>query len=210
MAEAAPDHSAGIKTVDDLFQKLVIRKIPPLEAKKRITEALQIGELLIDSHVAAGARKESSRQHWANPEEPAQAPPGGITTPVDPQSWDGGVFALAIRDHHLVVEPRCSLDFPWQAYSFSIANPVVIPDVFELRSSTANTPDAERPPPDADKVTQIEWQYSRLVETGQLAGLRGKALLKRLCAEVGPNFSAGPTVLKEAKRRYRKKKTHSA
>src|SRR5262245_34627170 len=32
------------------------------------------------------------------------------------------MFRLRIDDGRLIVEPRCSLDYPWDAYSFTIAN----------------------------------------------------------------------------------------
>jgi hypothetical protein len=141
MANADPNNSVSTRTVDDVFQVLIARDVPPLVAKKQITEALQLGKLRIDSHIAAGACK-TRPMRQATPEElkAAQAgksldflyeaaPASGITAAVDPQSWDGGVFALAIRDGHLVIEPRCSLEFPWSAYSFSM-NPVVIDELW--------------------------------------------------------------------------------
>ena len=145
------------------------------------------------------------------------SPPGGITEPVHPQSWDGGIFFLAIRDGHLIVEPQCSLDWQWAAISFSIANPVVIdhlwpPATSAPASPTGSAADAERLPLEASKVTHLAWAYARLLERDELAGLRGKKLLKAVCAEVGPKFSAGETSLKQAIRQYRKKEAarHSA
>jgi hypothetical protein len=61
-----------------------------------------------------------------------------------------------------------------------------------------------RPPLDADKVTQLEWAYGQLFESGELTGLRGKARLKAVCAKVGPKFTASQTSLKDAMRKYRK------
>jgi hypothetical protein len=242
MAEVAPDHSASKRTVDDLFQILIARDVPPLIGKKQITEALQLGKLRIDFHIAAGARK-TRPMRQATPEElkalsdadrsrrrgvrrgrrpkALQArkdldflyeasPAGGITAAVDPQSWDAPrVFALAIRDGHLLVEPQCSLDFPWQAYSFSISNPVVIDELWPPAASdptpSGPTGDEERPPADVDKITQLEWAYGRLFETNQLIGLRGKALLNAVCAKVAPKFSASQRYLQEAIKRYRGK-----
>jgi hypothetical protein len=130
-------------TIDDLFQILVGRDIPPFEAKELILQFLRRGKLPIDSHVEAGARKTRAMRQ-ATPEElQAQqagksldylhevVPAGGITEPVNPQCWDGGVFALAIRDGRLLVEPRCALDFPWPKYSFPVSNPVVIEAAIE-------------------------------------------------------------------------------
>jgi len=224
MAEATADH---IRTVDDLFQELVLR-VPRYEARNWIFQWLQVGELLIDSHVAATVtrngkksptRKESSKQHWANPEEPAEVPAGGITKPVDPQSW-GRVCDLSIRGHHLVIEPICGFDFPWDAYSFSVANLAAVPKLLarigkpmrpaDARPTPTPIADEERPSRDATKVAQLEGALDRLDGTDELAGLRGKRLLNRLCDEVGPNFSAGMTTLKVAKRRRRQKIVRSA
>jgi hypothetical protein len=215
MAEATPDNIASARTVDDLFQILIARHVPPFEAKDQINQLLRLGRLLIDSHVAAGARKESPRQHWANPEEPAEAPTGGITTPVNPQCWDR-VFVLAIRDNHLIVEPLCALDFPWRQirqgqvranYSFPIANPAVLA---ELGFVTASEPapakpvaDAERPPADAAKPTQIAWAYGELLKEGRLAGLRGKVLREKVFLKVGPDFNASGRSFAEGVRLYK-------
>jgi hypothetical protein len=204
MAEAAPNNSALKLTVDDLFQILKARDVPEFEAKKQIFEYSQIGKLPIDSHVAAGACKPSPRRHWANSDEPEVAPDGGITTPINPQSW-GRVFELAIRDGHLIVEPLCSLDFPWQAYSFLISNPTVIDEFWPKPASKAAQTDIERPPESiadmeppaarpplgASKPIQLAWAYGELLKKkDQLTGLRGKALLEKVCRKVGPNFTA--------------------
>jgi hypothetical protein len=152
MANADLNNSTSKRTVDDVFQILIAREVPPLVAKKQITEALQLGKLRIDFHIAAGARK-TRPMRQATPEElkaAAQAgksldflyeaaPEGGITAAVNPQSWDG-LFALAIRDDHLIIEPRYALDFPWSAYSFSISNWEVV--IEELgRAATAPKPE---------------------------------------------------------------------
>jgi hypothetical protein len=223
MAEAAPDHSASKRIVDldDLFQVLITRDIPAFVAKKQITEALQLGKLRIDLHIAAGARK-TRPMRQATPEElkAEQAgqdldflyetsPAGGTTAAVDPQSWDvPGVLTLAIRDGHLVVEPQCSLDFPWQAYSFSISNLVVIDELWPLAASkpapalpVAPGNPMERPPSGADMITHLEWAYLQLLTTNRAAGLRGKVLLKAACDEVAPKFTASPSLFKVAKRR---------
>jgi len=56
MGEAADDHSNPNKTVDDLFQRLIGRDIPPVVAKQQILEKLQVGKLLMDYKIAAGVR----------------------------------------------------------------------------------------------------------------------------------------------------------
>jgi hypothetical protein len=291
MAEAAPDNSASRKIVDvdDLFQILIVRGVPPRDAKRQITEFLQLGKVLIDSHIAAGARKSRPTRQATDEELKAQydeqsktlrdllrdpataglsnqelgrrvglrdgvvaefrrlmraggdeqsqrgdlhaaaataarsphmmdldflyerSPPGGITGAVDPSKWDvPGVFSLAIIDGHLVIEPQCSLDFPWQSYSFWISNPVVINELFPAPAAANPTPasnptsarsveGAPRPPPGATSG------YGQLVESGREAGLRGKKLLQAVCAEVGPKFTASPGSMKKAKQRYRQK-----
>src|SRR5262249_2711614 len=51
------------------------------------------------------------------------APPQGLTGRVHRESWEPGrVFSLTIEDGALNVLPNCSLDYPWDAYSFTIAN----------------------------------------------------------------------------------------
>jgi hypothetical protein len=156
MAEAAPDNSASKPSVDDLFQILITRDIPPLVAKKQFTEHLQLGRLRINFHIAAGSRKTRPMRQATLEELRALdflhevSPPGGITAAVDPQSWDS-VLRLSIRDGRLVVEPLCSLDFPWVAYSFSISNPVAIdhlwpPAISTPTSTTGSAAGGNRPP----------------------------------------------------------------
>jgi hypothetical protein len=152
MAGTSDNNAQSVDDVDDLFQVLIARDIARLVAKRQIAEALEMGRLRIDFHIAAGARK-TGPMRQATPEElEAQqegkdldflyevSPPGGITGAVNPQSWESdGVFRLTIRDDHLAIEPRCSLDFPWQAYSFSISNPVVIVHLFSSLTNPAST-----------------------------------------------------------------------
>ena len=119
MAGTSDNNAQTVDDVDDLFQVLIARDIPPLLAKRQIAEALalELGGLRIDFHVAAGARK-TRPMRQATPEElKAQqegkdldflyevSPPDGITGVANPQSW-GRVLSLEIRDGHLVTEPR--------------------------------------------------------------------------------------------------------
>jgi hypothetical protein len=245
MAEVAPDNSACRRTVvDDLFQVLVARDVPPFIAKEQITANLRTGKLRIDFRIAAGARRmirpampEELGDHplppvtrplgWpegaplpgdarrpdivGTPSGPATyetVGAGGITAAVNPQSWDGGVFALVIEDGRLIIKPRCDLGFPWDAYSFSISNWVVVDQLWPPAASTPteSVADAGRPPVDADKVTWLMWALGQLDRKGKRAGLRGNALLKAACAEVGPKFTASESTFKTAKRRYRESK----
>jgi hypothetical protein len=48
------------------------------------------------------------------------APREGITAGVHWQSWDA-IFGLSVEGERLIVTRKCSLDYPWDAYSFSIA-----------------------------------------------------------------------------------------
>ena len=51
------------------------------------------------------------------------APSEGITERVQFQHWDAdSVFCLTIRDGYLIIEPNCALDYPWDAYRFTVAN----------------------------------------------------------------------------------------
>jgi hypothetical protein len=220
MAEVAPDSSASKRIVDldDLFQILITRDVPPLAAKKQIIEFLRDGKLRIDLHIAAGARKTRPMRQATREELEAEqagkdldflyeaSPVGGITAAVDPQSWDAPrVFALTIRDGHLVLEPQCSLDFPWQAYSFSISNPVVIDELWKpaANSPPSATAGAERPPPDAGKIAQIMWAYGELLPTNELTGLRGKALQIKVFRKIGPNFTASTRTFEKAVQQFR-------
>jgi hypothetical protein len=177
MAEATPN----IRTIDDLFQILVARDVPPFEAKYQIANALLRGKLIIDSHIATRAAIE----------------------PVHPQSWDR-VLALAIRDNHLIVEPLCALNVPWQAYSFSISNPVVIDELWPAASKAAESADhdVERPPEGAGKEAFATWAYRKLFEAGELNGLSNKQILVKVCSKVGSDFTVGMSTLKAVKRSY--------
>jgi hypothetical protein len=184
MAEVAPDNSASKPTVDDLFQILITRDIPALVAKKQITEYLQLGKLRIDFHISADAR--SMRR--ATPEELRAAEhggkgldflhefssAGGTTAAVDPQSWDN-VFGLSLRGGRLVVEPLCSLDYPWQAYSFSISNPVAIDHLWPPEKSTristtgpdagVNRPSVQGADAKQEKLSLKKWMEGEVKRT---------------------------------------------
>jgi hypothetical protein len=126
--------------------------LPDTKAKGEILSALQRGDLQVDFHIRGGARSvrrireptpEQSREFEALSKELHRrkasekemreamghaiaflyehAPREGITRRVDRESW-GRVFSLTIEDGALNVLPNCSLDYPWDAYSFTIAN----------------------------------------------------------------------------------------
>jgi len=71
------------------------------------------------------------------------APPEGIKARVGYQSWDG-VFRLRITEdnEHLVIEPNCSLEYPWDAYSFTIANWSLVNELWRPRVMTFVPPAA--------------------------------------------------------------------
>ena len=135
MAEAAIDHSDSKHTVDELFQFLVcVRDLRPAIARKEIMDYLQRDKLQIDYHIRGGARKTRPMRQATLEELREQettgatldhlyetAPPEGITRRVHFQSW-GKLFDLTVRDECLIVEPNCALDYPWDAYSFTVAN----------------------------------------------------------------------------------------
>ena len=135
MAEAAIDHSDSKHTVDELFQFLVcVRDLRPAIARKEIMDYLQSDKLQIDYHIRGGARKTRPMRQATLEELREQettgatldhlyetAPPEGITRRVHFQSW-GKLFDLTVRDECLIVEPNCALDYPWDAYSFTVAN----------------------------------------------------------------------------------------
>jgi hypothetical protein len=137
MGEAASDHH----TVDGLFQILCVRNIPPVQVRRQILEACQDDKLKINYHIRGGSQKTVPIHPPATDEELKAisekrvtpeyevAPPEGITGHVHPQSWER-VFTLRIKEGHLVVEPRCGLDYPWDAYSFTIANWSVVNELW--------------------------------------------------------------------------------
>jgi hypothetical protein len=95
-----------ITTLDALFQLLIARDVPPVLARHQILAALQADKLKVDFQVRDGP---AGHVHW--------------------QAWER-VFTLAIQDGHLIVEPRCTLDHPWDAYSFTITNPPVVNELW--------------------------------------------------------------------------------
>jgi hypothetical protein len=104
MAETATDL---ITTLDALFQLLIARDVLPVLARHQILAALKLDKLQVDFQVRDGP---GGRVHW--------------------QAWER-VFTLGIReDGHLVVEPCCALDYPMDAYSFTIANPAAVGDLW--------------------------------------------------------------------------------
>jgi hypothetical protein len=214
MAEAAREHSAfysPVDTLDALFQILITRD-RPYAVMAKILQALQFGELLIDSHVAEGARKSRPMRHATAEELRAAqnghsldflceaAPAGGITERVNPQSW-GRVLTLAIRDDHLVVEPLCGFDFPWQAYTFTIANPVAVPHLFGLAAPAITA--QERPRPGASKIDFAEWALRQLRADGVLDALHGDKLIEAVRAKVDPRFTVSMRNVRTAMQRPR-------
>jgi hypothetical protein len=194
-----------------------VRDIPPAKARQQIFESFQLDRLPVDYHIRGGARKtrpmreptpeelrrfealsaalherKASREEMREEMDRAEAflyehaPPEGITQRVNFQSW-GSIFGLLISDGHLVVEPKCALDYPWDAYSFTTANWSLVnelwpssnvgnPDIASSLSSSAaplpNTPTKpelgpESNPAPAESVVRFEdprhgWQIDRV------------------------------------------------
>jgi hypothetical protein len=213
MAEAAPDNT---RTVDYLHQILVGRELSSFEAREEILKLLRTGDLLIDQRIKT---PKDVKKH--EPQKPID-----ITEPVSPQAW-GRTLDLVVDGHHLVVGFLAAFKFPWRFYSFSIANLAAVEELLHRigKPAIAGQPvDAhptptpiptpapapiakmERPSQDAPRVEWLEWAYRCSVGTDQLAGLTNKEELAKLSEKVGPNFKAGLTTLKEAKRRYWEKR----
>jgi hypothetical protein len=82
------------------------------------------------------------------------APPEGKTGHVHREAWKPGrVFSLTIGDDRLHVLPACALDYPWEAYSFTIANWWFVdqlwpskPPVERLRPQIEQLPEQEAQP----------------------------------------------------------------
>jgi len=240
MGEAGRDHH----TPDDLFQILCVRKIPPVQARREILQACQNEELKIDFHIRGGARKTrpmreatpeelrrfealgaALRERKASHEEMREemdraeaflyehAPPEGITDRVHYQSWER-LFTLSIRGGHLVVEPIAALDYPWDAYSFTIANWSVINEkwpprvmtfvppavLIEPASPIANVPTApveETPASKTDpstKMSRLEWTKEHLTKNrkGELSKKYDE--VSKATAEVFDVMKADPRV----------------
>jgi hypothetical protein len=141
MVEPGNDHTDSKHSIDDLFQLLVrVRDIPPAKAKKQILESFQLNQLQVNYHIRGGARTTQPNEKFrAHPYE--VVPPEGITALVHFESWDG-LFRLAIRDGHLVVESNYSLDYPWDAYSFTIANWWMVDELWPLKPPAPTSPAA--------------------------------------------------------------------
>ena len=151
-------------TFDDLFQVLVrARNIPPTAAKAQIEEALRLDKLQVDFRIREGVRS-THPLRAATEEELEQAkhaaedgkswswdflysstPKKGERGRIHCDCW-GPVFALVIRDGQLVVAPHCALDYPWDAYSFTIANWPIIDELWPTKPPPAAAP-AHAPAP---------------------------------------------------------------
>jgi hypothetical protein len=168
-------------TVDDLFQYLVrVCDILPAAAKKEILEKLQLDKLQVDLHIRGGTREilplcPAEREDELQDKEFTAvvmfhvyrfAPPEGVTERVPFQWWDAGsVLCLTIRDEHLIIEPNWELDYPWDAYSFTVVNWSLVEELWPNPNRTK--PDvllpaleSEDPPPLSAApimVTQQEW-----------------------------------------------------
>jgi hypothetical protein len=162
MGEAGSDHH----TIDELFQILCVRNIPPVEARQQILEACQRNKLKIDFRFRNGP---SGRIHY--------------------QSWELMLTLSINKEGQLVVEPTGNLGYPWNAYpwdacSFTIANWSVINELWPPRVMTfvppavpikpaapiANAPTApvtEAPASKTDpptKISQSKWAKDYLTK----------------------------------------------
>jgi hypothetical protein len=91
------------------------------------------------------------------------APPDGISEIVNWQSW-GRIFCLAVREGKLIVELLDGLDYPWNAYAFTIANPEVKDTLWPPQSSSpaSSSPPPTSPPPDAAPEGSTPRPWERL------------------------------------------------
>jgi hypothetical protein len=137
------------RTVDDVFQFLTrVRDYPSLTAVRLIRESLQLGKLQVDFHIRGGAwkprpkrqatveelQKQDATQAVMDHLYYEQASPEGIHGRIHPEAWDG-VFGLSIEDEKLIILPKCPLDFPWEAYSFTITDWRIVTELWPPRSS---------------------------------------------------------------------------
>jgi hypothetical protein len=133
MAGIDDDHSAPKRTVDDVFQYLTrVLNFPPRKARQEILEKLQLEQLAMDFHVKGGVRSLGVVRSCTAEERAEEERTGLISSaryettplekPVHPDSW-GSLLSLRIAEGgKLVVEPLAALTWPWDAYSFTIAN----------------------------------------------------------------------------------------
>jgi hypothetical protein len=151
-ASTASDH-----TVDDLFQILVhARGKKPELARRDILKQLQDKGLPIELHIRGGVRSIGPVRQPTPGEQVEEmrtgiataryntTPPEGVTLPVDPQSWEG-ILLLRIRSGKLVIEPGCAFDYPWDAYSFSIANWSLVEELWPNPNRVRSDPPAPAP-----------------------------------------------------------------
>ena len=201
MAEPADEHTPADWSIDDAYRYLT---------QVIDTQDLAIYEL--NQKFAQGRL----RLHWRRTDAAGLGQEGDVPS----VSWQSGILRVS-RDFN-----RNEVDWaagritaknddrafvasatgqPGHTYDLTVSAHVVR-KLWPLTASDPAPPrptagDAERPPPDADKITQLVWAYIRLLNTNRAAGLRGKALLKAVCAEVGPNFTASLSSFKTAKRK---------
>jgi hypothetical protein len=205
-----PDPRDSTRTVDDLFQILVHTrgKSPPL-ARRGILKQLQDGALPVIAHIKGGVRSIGVVRE-PTPEEQVQekrtgiiaearystTPPEGVTLPVDSQSWEH-ILLLRIRGERLVIEPGCALDYPWNAYSFTVANWSLVEELWpnpnrvrpdlavpapkpeDLPASAREKPSTPKP---VERMPVKRWIcYAVEQQHDQLVGLGPQRAAKLLC-----------------------------
>ncbi len=188
-----------LRTLDDVFQFLTrVRDIAPAVAKARILEALQLDKLWVDYRVEY------------------EGLPDAIDARVHYDSW-GMLFGLRIQDDgRLVVIPTGSVDHPWPAYSFTVANPKIVhklwppepasqPDILTMLREAgsvpyppkaATQPSTESPtsvksPPPAQKKEPKQWLPDAMERLPQQIGERPRNYARRLLRDMEAEYAAG-------------------
>jgi hypothetical protein len=219
MAEANDNHSNCAHGVDDAFQRLIhVCDLKPAIARVEIIDSLWRDKLVVAYHIRGGTRKTRATRQATDDELRAKqstgatldhlyetTPPEGLTGRVHFQAWDT-LFDLTICDGHLIVTPSCTLDYPWEAYSFTVANwsyvqelwpverPVAAPSTASVAISTEQSPSRSSDPPPAVKVKRRAWIEAYLTEDRKTELANKYSTVGTAAAAIHKTMQVDPTV----------------
>jgi hypothetical protein len=178
---------------------------------------LRRDKLVVDYHIRGGTRKtRPTRQATDDELREKQSmgatldhlyettPPEGLTGRVHFQAWDT-LFDLTICDEHLVVTPSCALDYPWEAYSFTVANWSLVhefwpaklpitPSAASAAISTEQSPSSSSDPRPAVKVKRRAWIEAYLTEDRKTELANKYSTVGEAAVAIHETMQADPTV----------------